>query len=157
MTSHMLIRSTPKTPKSGLNLRRCITVRVVPYAHKQHIKVPKHLCIHPIWMWNPVWSLLWPQQWHYNIIWDLGSGLPTKPQNPPPDLQRRITVKVDPDDIHMLIHSIYQNTLYTFAMDVGSSLRHAVVVSRMTLQHHLGSELPPKPRNPPLTCRGVSL
>ncbi len=30
------------TPKSTPDLQRCITVRVVPYTHTQHIKVPKH-------------------------------------------------------------------------------------------------------------------
>ncbi len=87
----------------------------------------------------------------------LGFVLRSTPKTPKstPDLQRRITVKVDPHDIHMLIHIIsrYQNILYTFAMDVGSSLK-PVVVSRMTLQHHLGSELPPKePQNPPLNLQ----
>ena len=34
--------STPKTPKFTTDLQRRITVRVAPYAYKQHIKVPKH-------------------------------------------------------------------------------------------------------------------
>jgi hypothetical protein len=36
------LRSTPKTPKSTPDLQRRITVRVAPYAHTQHIKVPQH-------------------------------------------------------------------------------------------------------------------
>jgi hypothetical protein len=28
----------------------------------------KTLCIHPMWMWYTVWSLLGPQPWHHNVI-----------------------------------------------------------------------------------------
>jgi hypothetical protein len=52
-TSHGL-RSTPIIPKSTPDLQRGITIRVAPYAHTQHTKVPKPFCIHPIWMWDPV-------------------------------------------------------------------------------------------------------
>ena len=39
---HTLYGLPPKpTPKPTPHLHRCITVRVAPYAHTQHIKVPK--------------------------------------------------------------------------------------------------------------------
>ena len=41
ITTSYGLRSTPKTPKSTPDMQRCITVRVAPYAHTQHIKVPK--------------------------------------------------------------------------------------------------------------------
>ena len=60
-----------KTPKSNPDLHRGVSlcVRVDPWYATQHIKVPKHFCIHLIWISDPVWSLLWPQpqQWHYDI------------------------------------------------------------------------------------------
>ena len=37
----------PKTPKSTPDLQRCINVRVAPYVHTQHIKVPKHFVYTP--------------------------------------------------------------------------------------------------------------
>jgi hypothetical protein len=40
-------------------------------------------------------------------------------------------------------------------MDDGSSLKH-IVASTMTLQHHSGSDLPPKPQNPPPTSTGLN-
>ncbi len=53
ITKSHLLRSPSKTPKSTPDLQRRIAVRVVPYAHKQHIKVPKHLYTSNM-MWNPV-------------------------------------------------------------------------------------------------------
>ena len=71
-----------------------------------------------------------------------GSDLPPKKQNQSPTLQMRNSVRMD---THMPINSMSrcQNTLYTSSMDVGCSLKPPVA-STMTLQHHSGSDLPPK-------------
>ena len=47
ITTSYRLRSTPKTPKSTPDLQRCINVRVAPYVHTQHIKVPKHFVYTP--------------------------------------------------------------------------------------------------------------
>ena len=56
----------------------------------------------------------------------------------------------------MPMHSMFrsQNTLYTSNVDVGSSQK-PVVASTITIQHHTGSDLPPKPQNPPPNCTGL--
>ena len=42
ITTSLGLRSTPKKTRSAPHLHRDISVRVDPYAHSHHIKVPKH-------------------------------------------------------------------------------------------------------------------
>ena len=47
-------------PKIHTHLQRCISIRVYPHAHPQHIKVLKH-CVYMLWMWDAVCKALEPQ------------------------------------------------------------------------------------------------
>ena len=54
--SSIFLKSTPDLPRHN-----SVRVDPYPYAHPQHIKVPKHcVCIHMTWMWDAIqacWSL----------------------------------------------------------------------------------------------------
>ncbi len=43
LTTSLRLSHTPKFPKNYPHLQRCISIRVHPYAHPQHIKVLNHL------------------------------------------------------------------------------------------------------------------
>ncbi len=47
---------TPNLPKIIPHLQRCISIRVHPCAHPQHIKVLKHFCIYMIWMRDAIYG-----------------------------------------------------------------------------------------------------
>ncbi len=42
LTTSLGLSHTPNFPKIHPHLLRCISIRVYPYAHPQHIKVLKH-------------------------------------------------------------------------------------------------------------------
>ncbi len=52
ITTSLGLSPTPMFQKSILNLHRHNSVRVGTYAHSQHIKVLKTLCIQIVWMWD---------------------------------------------------------------------------------------------------------
>jgi hypothetical protein len=137
----------PQTPKSTPDLQRHITVKggpiCPPYTAYQGNKT---LCIHPIWMWDQVWSLLWPQQWHYNIT--RAQVYPQIPPNPPPTF----TGLTMWGGTHMSIRSIwrFQTTLYAYHMEAelyfmgGLSLNHYI-----TTTYNKGSGVSQNPQNSP--------
>ena len=70
--------------KSPPTLHRCIGIRMLPYAHPQHIKVIKHFT-YMIWMWDAEWGGLQPQPWLYGIT--RATLVPNFPKISPPPAQ----------------------------------------------------------------------
>jgi hypothetical protein len=97
-----------------------------------------------------LWSSLKPVVAHYT-----GSGLPPSSQNPTPDLQRCITVRVDPhvnpQHIKKLKHFVYVSLSYWCGMHFTGdlSLNHVIITS-----HGLSCCLPKIPDNPTLLTGG---
>ena len=60
LTASFGLSHAPNFPKIHPHLQRCISIRVHPYAHPQHIKVLKHFEYIKIWMWDAVYGTLEP-------------------------------------------------------------------------------------------------
>jgi hypothetical protein len=93
ITTSLRLCPTPIFLKSTPDLHRHNSVRVHPYAHPQHIKVPKHF----EYIWHGcgmhsklVWSL------NHDIKTSLGLGLSSIFLKSTSDLHRRNSVRVDP-------------------------------------------------------------
>ena len=109
--SSLGLRSTPKSPKSTLDLHWRNTVRVDPYAHPQHFKALKHLHTYVMIVRCSLKGF---------------GGLTNRQSNKNThqkcaDLRRYISLRVDPhahpQHIKVLKH------LHTYDMDVGCILR----------------------------------
>jgi hypothetical protein len=131
---------------------------VAPFAHTlQHsIKVPQHF-VHiqyPIWICDPVRSLLWPHQWHYNVTW-----AQVHPQNPPAtcrgvDHRIRVAPYAHTQHIKAPQHFVYIQYGCGIQSEACCSLYHYI----NTTLHGL-TGLPPKPKIHPRSaeayhCKG---
>ena len=150
--------ATPKTPKFTTDLQRRITVRVAPYAYKQHIKVPKHFeyIQYGCGIQSEDWCSL-----SFDIMtshWLTGlQSTPKKFQNPPPTC-RGVSLQGWPhmhrQHIKVLKHFVYIQYGCGIQSEDCCSLSFDIMTShRLTGLH----SLPTKIQNPPPTCRGVSL
>ena len=141
----------PQNPKIHPYLQRDTAVRVAPYAHTQHIKVPKHFVY--IQYGCGIQS-----EACCSLIHDITTlhGLRSTPQNPKstPDLQRRITGRVAPN-AHTQHIKVPKHFVYIqYNMNAGSSLK-PVVASTITLQHHGLRSTPKTPKSTRDLQRGV--
>jgi hypothetical protein len=141
------LRSTPKTPKSTPDLQRGITVRMAPYAHTQHIKVPKHFVY--IQYGCGIQSEACCSLNHDRTTSHGLSSTPIIPKSTP-NLQRGITVRVAPyahtQHIKVPKHFVYIQYGFVIQFEACCSLYHYITTS-----HGLRST--PKTQYPPPTCR----
>jgi hypothetical protein len=114
----------------------------MPYAHTQHIKVPK--CFYSYIQYGcGIQSEAW-----CSLINDItiSHWLGSTPQNPKihPRCCAEVYGRKGGPICPYTAFKVPKCFSYTSNMDVGSSLKPGVA-SLMTLQHHTGSGLPPKP------------
>ena len=118
LTTSLGLSHTPNFPKIHPHFQRCISIRVHPYAHPQHIKVLKHF----VYIWygcgmqsTGLWSL------NHDLTTSLGlTYVPNLPKINP-HLHRRNSVRVHPCAHPLYIKAL--NTLYIHVLDVGCNLR----------------------------------
>ncbi len=106
---------------------QCKGAPIYPYAAYQGAKA---LCIHPIWMWDAVWSCLQPHPWHYSVI-----GVHLYPIFPRigPHLHRCYSVRLHPyahpQHIKVLKHLVYNQYGCGMQSEAVFSLKHDTTAS----------------------------
>ena len=123
-------------------------------SYKQYVKVPKHFAY--IQSGCGIQSEA-SCSLNHDITTSLGLRSSPKKTKSAPHLHRLISVRVNSLAIHT-ISTIFQasKTLCIHPIWMWGPLM-PTVASTMTLQHHSGSDLPPKKQNHPPTCTGITV